>query len=453
MEILQNIIYFILAIAILVTIHEFGHYWVAKKLGIKILRFSIGFGKPLWSRQFGKDKTNFIIATVPLGGYVKMLDEREGPVPPYQRHRAFNTQPVLHRIAVVVAGPLFNFLFAIAAYWLMFVIGVSGAKPLIGKVIEDTPASHAGLASGYEILSVDEDATPTWSAFVQQCIKKIVDEEPLVLRVRDKAGSEKKLQIDLSSIQIDDLSKGNLLDELGFSPKRFSLPPLIGEIIPGKAAEKSGLKAGDLIVSADGQPIDSWSAWVKYVQSRPEKTIKTEILRDQEKHIIQLTPERFEQDNKVVGRIGAGVQLKIIDEAYIGIEKYNPLMALKQGIRKTWEMSALTLKLMGKMIIGEASVKNLSGPISIAQYAGQSANMGFTAFLSFLAIVSVSLGVLNLLPIPILDGGHLFYYLVELVLGKPVSESVQIAGQNIGILLLVAMMSVAFYNDILRLFS
>lgn len=453
MEILQNIIYFILAIAILVTIHEFGHYWVAKKLGIRILRFSVGFGKPLWSRQFGEDKTEFTIAAIPLGGYVKMLDEREGPVPPYQRHRAFNTQPVLHRIAVVVAGPLFNFLFAIAAYWLMFVIGVSGAKPLIGEVIEDSPASVAGIGSGYEILSVDGDATPTWSTFIQKCINKIVDREPLVLQIRDETGYEKTLHMDLSSIQIDDLSKGNLLDELGFSPKRFPLPPLLGEIIPGKAAEKAGLKAGDLIVSADGQAIDSWSEWVTYVQSRPEETIQTEILRDQQKLTIQLTPERFEKDGKVVGRIGAGVQVKTIDEAYIGIEKYNLLSALQQGIKKTWEMSTLTLKLMGKMILGEASVKNLSGPISIAQYAGQSADIGLTAFLSFLAIVSVSLGVLNLLPIPVLDGGHLLYYLVELLIGKPVSESVQIAGQNIGILFLVALMSVAFYNDIMRLFS
>ena len=453
MEILQNIFYFILAIAILVTIHEFGHYWVAKKLGIKILRFSVGFGKPLWSKRFGKDNTEFVVAAVPLGGYVKMLDEREGVVAPYQRHRAFNTQPVLHRIAVVIAGPLFNFLFAIAAYWLMFVMGVSGAKPLIGEVIDGTPASLAGIEQGHEILGVDDDATPTWSSFVQKCINKIVDGEPLALTVRDEAGYEKQLEMDLSSIQIDDLSKGNLLDELGFSPKRFPLPPVIDEVIAGRAAEKAGIKSRDVIVSADGQSIETWQAWVKYVQARPEKTIQTGILRDQNKVMIQLTPERVEQGDKVVGKIGAGVQIKELDEAYIGTEKYSPLAALKQGVKKTWEMSALTLKLMGKMIMGEASVKNLSGPISIAQYAGQSATIGLTAFLSFLAIVSVSLGVLNLLPIPILDGGHLLYYLVELVIGKPVSESVQIAGQNIGVLLLVAMMSVAFYNDIMRLFS
>ena len=453
MEILQNILAFILAIAILVTIHEFGHYWVAKKLGIKILRFSVGFGKPLWSRRFGEDQTEFTLAAIPLGGYVKMLDEREGPVAPYQRHRAFNTQPVLHRIAVVIAGPLFNFLFAIAAYWLMFNIGVTGLKPMIGEVKENTPAFVAGLEQDHEILSVDGNLTPTWSAFIQKCINKIVDEEPLNIMVRDNAGNEKSLQMDLTSIQIDDLSKGNLLNELGFTPRRFPLPPVIDQIIPGKAAEKAGLKSGDRILSADGDLIESWSAWVKYVQSRPEETIQTEILRDQKKIFIQLTPERNEDAGEVVGKIGASVQIKKLDEDYVGIEKYNPVSALNQGVKKTWEMSVLTLKLIGKMLVGDASVKNLSGPISIAQYAGQSVNIGLTAFLSFLAIVSVSLGVLNLLPIPILDGGHLLYYLVELVIGKPVSESVQIVGQNIGILLLVAMMSVAFYNDIMRLFS
>ena len=453
MEILQNILAFILAIAILVTIHEFGHYWVAKKLGIKILRFSVGFGKPLWSRRFGEDQTEFTLAAIPLGGYVKMLDEREGPVAPYQRHRAFNTQPVLHRIAVVIAGPLFNFLFAIAAYWLMFNIGVTGLKPMIGEVKENTPAFVAGLEQDHEILSVDGNLTPTWSAFIQKCINKIVDEEPLNIVVRDNAGNEKSLQMDLTSIKIDDLSKGNLLNELGFSPRRFPLPPVIDQIIPGKAAEKAGLKSGDRILSAEGELIESWSAWVKFVQSRPEETIQTEILRDQEKIIIQLTPERNEDAGEVVGKIGASVQIKKLDKDYVGIEKYNPVAALTQGVKKTWEMSVLTLKLIGKMLVGEASVKNLSGPISIAQYAGQSVNIGLTAFLSFLAIVSVSLGVLNLLPIPILDGGHLLYYLVELVIGKPVSESVQIVGQNIGILLLVAMMSVAFYNDIMRLFS
>ncbi|MFK8068139.1 MAG: RIP metalloprotease RseP [Gammaproteobacteria bacterium] len=453
MEIIQNILAFILAIAILVTIHEFGHFWVAKKLGIKILRFSVGFGKPLWSKRYGKDDTEFTVAAIPLGGYVKMLDEREGVVAPYQRHRAFNTQPVLNRIAVVVAGPLFNFLFAIFAYWLMFVIGVSGAKPLIGEVKENTPAAIAGIESGYEILGVEGDKTPTWSAFVQKCINKIVDGEAFDLLVKDQNGYEKTLQMDLSAIQIDDLSKGNLLTRLGFSPKRFPLDPIIDQVVSNSAAEKAGVKSGDEIISADGTPIGTWMDWVKYVQARPAVKIKTEILRDQQQLFLQLIPDRFEQNDKIVGRIGATVQIKKLDDAFVGIDKYGPIAAVTQGIKKTWEMSGLTLKLMGKMIMGEASVKNLSGPISIAQYAGQSATIGLTAFLSFLAIVSVSLGVLNLLPIPILDGGHLLYYIIELLIGKPVSESVQIVGQNIGIVLLVAMMSVAFYNDIARIFS
>ncbi len=453
MEILQNILAFILAIAILVTIHEFGHFWVAKKLGIKILRFSVGFGKPLWSKRYGEDNTEFTIATIPLGGYVKMLDEREGAVAPYQRHRAFNTQPVLNRIAVVIAGPLFNFIFAIFAYWMVFVIGVSGAKPLIGEVKENTPAAIAGIESDYEILAVEGDRTPTWSAFVQKCINKIVDGETFDLLIKDQHGYEKTLQMDLSSIQIDDLSKGNLLNRLGFSPKRFPLAPVIAQVVSNSAAEKAGVKSGDKIISADGAPIGTWMDWVRYVQARPGIEIKTEILRDQQQLFLQLTPVRFEQDDKTVGRIGATVQFEKLDADFVGVDKYAPMAAFMHGIKKTWEMSGLTLKLMGKMIMGEASVKNLSGPISIAQYAGQSATIGLTAFLSFLAIVSVSLGVLNLLPIPILDGGHLLYYLVELLIGKPVSESVQVVGQNIGIVLLVAMMSVAFYNDLARIFS
>ncbi len=453
MDILQNIFAFIFAIAILVTIHEFGHFWVAKKLGIKILRFSVGFGNPVWGRRFGKDNTEFVVAAIPLGGYVKMLDEREGSVPGNERHRAFNTQPVLSRIAVVVAGPLFNFLFAIAAYWLIFVIGVSGLKPIIGEVKEGSPANLAGIEPAYEIVAVDNEPTPTWSAFIQKCINHIIDEKKLNLTVRDENGQKKRLQLDLTSIKIDDLSKGNLLDVLGVIPKHVDLPPVLDKILPGSAAEKAGLMPGDRIVAADGQPIKTWNEWVKYVQARPEQTIKTEILREGNRILVDLTPERFEVNGKTIGRIGASVKPVELNKSELGIEKYDPFSAVWQGLRKTGEMSSLTLKLMGKMLMGEASVKNLSGPISIAQYAGQSAGIGLTAFLSFLAIVSVSLGVLNLLPIPVLDGGHLLYYLVELVTGKPVSEAAQQIGQNIGIALLVAMMSLAFYNDIVRLLS
>ncbi len=453
MDILQNILFFIVAIAILVTIHEFGHYWVAKQLGIKILKFSVGFGKPLWSTRLGSDDTEFAIGAIPLGGYVKMLDEREGPVPMDLRDRAFNNKPVLHRIAVVAAGPIFNFLFAIVAYWLMFVLGVTGVKPLIGEVKQDTPAYTAGIEQGHEILAVDGERTPTWSAFVQKCINKIVDEEPLTVLVKDSVGAEQTLKMDLSSIQVDDLSKGNLLEQLGFSPKRFPLPAVIEKVLPDSPAEKAGLMPKDKILSADGQLIVNWTEWVSYVQKRPNQTIETEVFRDENKITLQLVPAPTKQGEKTIGRIGAIAKAKPLDKSYLGKEQFSPINALQQGVKKTWEMSTLTLKLMGKMIMGEASVKNLSGPISIAQYAGQSANMGLTAFLSFLAIVSVSLGVLNLLPIPILDGGHLLYYLVELIIGKPVSESVQLVGQNIGVLLLVAMMSIAFYNDIMRLFS
>lgn len=453
MDIIQNILAFIFAIGVLVTIHEFGHFWVAKKLGVKILRFSVGFGRPLWTKKLGQDQTEFTIASIPLGGYVKMLDEREGVVAPYQRHRAFNTQPVLSRIAVVIAGPLFNFLFAILAYWIMFIVGITGLKPLIGEVTENSPAASAGIQKGDEILAVDDELTPTWSSFIEQCIKKIIAGQPLELRIKDTQGAERSLALDISSIHINDLSEGDLLGEMGLAPERHLLPAVIDQVVSGSAAEKAGLHSGDKILSADDQPISSWSDWVAFVQARPDQEIKTTILRADQIMEIRLTPVRYQQGDQVIGRIGAKVLPEKLDEAYIGIEKFTPMAAMIHGFKKTWDMSVLTLKLMGKMLIGEASIKNLSGPISIAQYAGQSAGIGLAAFLSFLAIVSVSLGVLNLLPIPILDGGHLLYYLIELVIGKPVSETVQIVGQNIGILLLVAMMSVAFYNDIIRLFS
>lgn len=453
MDILQNILAFIFAIGILVTIHEFGHYWVAKKLGIKILRFSVGFGKPIWMKRFGADQTEFTVSSIPLGGYVKMLDEREAKVAPAEQHRAFNRQPVLHRIAVVIAGPLFNFLFAIAAYWLMFILGVSGPKPLIESVIPESVAYEAGIEPGDRISAVDGQLTPTWAAFLEVCINHIVDGKSLKLDIADQNDRVRQVIVAMDHIHINDLSEGNLLTELGIEPKRIALPAVIDQVLPGGAAEAGGIRTGDKILSANDQQVTSWGDWVQLVRQNPSQSLKVSVQRGTETVQLVVTPERKVVGDQEIGQIGAGVQQITIPEDMIGVERYGFASGFLKGVEKTWDMSALTLKLMGKMITGEASVKNLSGPISIAQYAGQSASVGLTAFLSFLAIVSVSLGVLNLLPIPILDGGHLLYYLIELIKGSPLSENVQLAGQNIGMLLLVAMMSVAFYNDIMRLFS
>ena len=451
---LQSLASFVVALGILVTIHEFGHFWVARRLGIKILRFSVGFGRPLWGRRFGSDSTEFVVAAIPLGGYVKMLDEREGEVPAQEVDRAFNRQSLATRTAVVTAGPLFNFLFAILAYWLMFVIGISGLKPIIDEVAPDSIADRAGLEAGYQILAVDQRSTPTWGAAVQGIVGKIVAGEPVVLTVRDNAQSEHELVIDLQSVGVDDVTGGNLLQRLGITPFRPELPPVIGKIIPGSAAQRAGLEPHDRIMAADGQGIESWSEWVKYVQARPNETIRTEVMRAEHLVTVELRPEPFGEGDKVIGRIGAVVyQPEDADPSYLSVEKYSPPVALAKALSKTWEVSVLTLKLLGKMLMGQASFENLSGPISIAQYAGQSASIGIVAFVGFLAIVSVSLGVLNLLPIPILDGGHLLYYFIELISRRPVSETVQLIGQQVGIIILVVLMIVAFYNDIVRIFS
>lgn len=451
MTLIQSVLAFIVALGILVTIHEFGHFWVARRLGVKILRFSVGFGKAVWTRRFGPDNTEFVLAAIPLGGYVKMLDEREGKVPKNELDRAFNRQSLGTRFAVVVAGPGFNFLFAIFAYWLMFTIGVSGMKPIIAEVEPGSIAERAGFEKGHQILSIDDQPTPTWSAFIQSAIGGIFDSGEMVVTVQKGMQSQDQLTLDMSAVHVDDLSRGDLLERIGLTGYRP--PAVIGEVIKGGAADAGGIRSGDLVVSADGQEIRSWQDWVNYVRARPEVPIEVELMRAEQRVDVNLRPASVKENGEVIGMVGVKVDLSGFETSeYVGIEKYSGIGALSKAFLKTWEASALTLKVLGKIITGQASVKNLSGPISIAEYAGKSASIGLTAFLAFLAIVSVSLGVLNLLPIPVLDGGHLMYYLVELISRRPVSEAVQLAGQHVGIVFLVGLMGVAFYNDIMRLF-
>ena len=453
--ILQSALAFVLAVGVLVTVHELGHFWVARRLGVKVLRFSVGFGRPLWIRRGARDGTEYVLSAIPLGGYVKMLDEREAPVAAADRARAFNRQGLWVRSAIVAAGPLANFGFAVVAYWLTFVIGVAGTRPLVGEVTPGSPAASAGVSPGTTVVAVAGRETPSWESVVQAIISEnVTGTGSISLRVRGPTGAEKVRWLDLGSRTLDDLGEGQFFRAVGLAPARPVIPPVIGELTAGAPAERDGLRPRDRIVSADGVPIERWSEWVRFVRGHPERPVALVVDRMGRRLSLTLVPDAVETRSGVIGRIGArawGVE-KIL-AAFSVTQRYTPWEGFGRAISKTYDVSALTLGVFWKMLTFQVSVRNLSGPISIAQYAGYSAGAGFVRFLEFLAIVSVSLGILNLLPIPVLDGGHLLFYAVEWVSGRPVSERVQILGQQVGIAVLVGLMSVAFYNDVARLFG
>lgn len=449
----SSLFFFLIALAVLITFHEWGHYWVAKKLGVKVLKFSVGFGKVLWSRRVGPDNTEFALAAIPLGGYVQMLDEREASVSEHERHRAFNRQSLGKRSAIVFAGPLANFLLAIALYLVMYLIGVPGLKPVIGEIKPDSPAAQAGLLPGATITAIGDRPITSWESGIFALLEESLAKRPVVIHYIDVQGTAGSKTLDLSHVP-GGIDQGNLLENIGLTPARLRLPAILDKLDPAGAAAKAGLKTQDKIIAADGVPIKDWESWVEYVRARPGQAIAATVQRGDERVQISITPVPTAEGNLSVGKIGTGVYIpENLQNPYHTIVRYGPIDALSQALNKTWEMSALTINLLVKMIVGEVSIKNLSGPISIAQYAGVSAAIGFVSFLSFLALVSVSLGVLNLLPIPLLDGGHLFFYAIEWIKGGPLSEQAQLIGQKIGIALLGVLMVFAFYNDLARLFG
>jgi regulator of sigma E protease len=453
MSFITSLLAFLVAIAILVAIHEFGHYWVAKKLGVKILQFSIGFGKPLWKRVGGDDKTEYIIAAIPLGGYVKMLDEREGEVAKEELPRAFNRQPVSSRIAIVAAGPVFNFLFAIVAYAFMYMVGVNGVKPVIGEVYEGSIAAQAGLSGDSLITSVNGRQTPSWEAATLTLIKEALDSGQVSVGIRNNNGALVEHSLDLSD-SAHLLDEGDVLGNIGIKPWRPRVDPVFDELIDSGSAARSGLKSGDKVLKIDGQSISLWEEMVTHIKESPGKPLDFIVEREGQRLDFTVTPDSVEQAGKQIGRIGATPQVDqaAFDDMRVNV-RYGLFESITRGAQRTWDMSVLTLRVLWKMVTGQASLKNISGPLTIAEFAGVSALIGVAAFLSFLGLVSVSLGVLNLLPVPVLDGGHLLFYLIEIIKGSPLSEGAEAFGQRIGLALLGSLMVVAFYNDITRLFS
>jgi len=450
MTALYMIIGTLVALGVLVTFHEFGHFWVARRCGVKVLRFSVGFGTPL-VRWHDRQGTEFVIAAIPLGGYVKMLDEREGDVPPALVGQSFNRKPVGQRIAIVAAGPVANFLLAIFFFWVLAMLGSQQIRPVIGTVENGSPAAEAGLTAGQEIVSVDGKPTNGWSAVNLQLVRRLGESGTLNIGVRDEGSSTEQQR----QVKLDQWLKGadepDPIRSLGLQPWRPAIEPVLAEIDPKGPAGAAGLKTGDRLLGIGGQSVNEWQQVVDSVRARPGAQVVVRVERDGAPLDVPVTLGVKGEGEAAAGYLGAGVKGGQWPASMLREVSYGPLEAVGEGLSRTWNMSVLTLGSLKKMLFGELSVKNLSGPITIAKVAGASAQSGVGDFLNFLAYLSISLGVLNLLPIPVLDGGHLLFYLVEWARGRPLSDRVQGWGVQIGISLVLGVMLLALINDLGRL--
>lgn len=452
MKLLQTIVSFAFALGILVLIHELGHYFVARWCGVKVQRFSLGFGRVIWSRRLGRDQTEWAISALPLGGYVSWIDDQEGGVAPADQPRTFQNQSLLSRALIVVAGPASNFLLAIAVYWVMFIVGSTELAPVIGDVAKGSLAERAGILAGERITKVDGEPVQSWTDLRWAVMKGALDGRSLNLDATGPAGGNITHALSLQDVKIDD-RQPDPMAQIGIGMPIPHLPPIVGEVMPGSVAQRAGILPGDEILAVDGERVRYFHELAAAVSPKPGESVDIAIRRNASEVHLQVVPEIVKGTNPARGRIGVGPQIPPDAGKENLVEvRYSPLGAMTHALSQTWSTTTFSLKVMWRMIIGEVSLRNVSGPITIADYAGKSAQAGIEPYVSFIALISISLGVLNLLPVPILDGGYLLYYVIEFIRGKPLSERVMQLGQNAGFALLGGLMLLAFFNDINRQF-